>query len=377
MQCETFGCHGSRDKIGILVAQLGTPDAPSAKALYPYLKQFLWDPRVIERNRFIWWFVLNFIVLTRRPRRSAALYKRIWRNEGSPLLNITMRQVKAVAENLLRLHPGLEVEVGMRYGRPSLEYALDALIDRGCTKILLFPMYPQYSATTTASTYDVVFSKLLKRRFVPTLRVAEPYYEHPLYVQALASTINEALAGMPAKPERLVLTYHGIPEAYVRKGDPYCCMCTETTAALLPLLSFSPGAVIHTYQSRFGKDPWLEPYTDVTVHALARSGVKRIALACPGFLADCLETLDEMGNELRRSFRVHGGESLELIPCLNDHPSWIYGMTEIVRAEINSWLASATRRVLAGREVSCPIEEAKRSQSHAGLAAAPRASNAE
>ena len=223
-KCE-FGCRGSKDRVGVLVAQLGTPDAPTPKALRPYLRQFLSDPRVIEINKVLKWVLLNFIILVTRPRRSARLYKRIWGSDGSPLLTITKRQADGLRERLTSKGHRVEVEFGMRYGSPSLESALDTLIEKGCSKILLFPMYPQYSAATTASTYDVVFPHLLKRRCVPTLRVAEPYFAHPRYVEALAKTMHEHLEKLTWEPEKVVLSYHGIPLKYVTKGDLYCCQC--------------------------------------------------------------------------------------------------------------------------------------------------------
>lgn len=353
-----FGCRGDRDRIGILIAQLGTPEAPTAQALRPYLKEFLGDPRVIEVNRAKWWFILNAIILNTRPKRSARLYKRIWTEAGSPLLTITREQTEGVRTQFRTLNPEVEVAFGMRYGKPSLAGAIDELIEKGCSRLLLFPMYPQYSAATTGSTYDAVFEHLLKRRWVPTLRVAEPYYKDRRYIEALARTINEGIAQLDFVPEKLVLSYHGIPEKYVSKGDPYCCMCTETTAALLPLLKLDRKDVIHTYQSRFGKDPWLVPYTDRTIEDLGKSGIKRVAVACPGFTADCLETLDEIGNEALESFHEHGGEKLQLIPSLNAHPAWIDAMSAIIRTEIDSWIDRSTQVPAACW--SCPVAQAKK-----------------
>lgn len=354
-----FGCTARHDRVGVLLAQLGTPDAPEPRSLRRYLKQFLWDPRVIEKNRAVWWAVLNGIVLRTRPKRSAALYKRIWTEQGSPLLLHTERQTMLLSRDLGAADPTIRVVFGMRYGSPSIERAIDTLIEDGCSRILLVPMYPQYSATTTASTYDAVFKHLLARRDVPTLRVAAPYYRHPAYVSAQATIINEAYKSFKVRPEKLVLSYHGIPEAYIERGDPYCCHCSETTAALLPLLTLAADDVIHTYQSRFGKDPWLVPYTDETIEGLARSGVKRIAVACPGFTADCLETLDELGNEGRHAFAELGGEDFQLIPCLNDHPAWIRALSTIVREELGGWLGgqSAGSRV---ESCGCPVACAKR-----------------
>ncbi|MCB0339815.1 MAG: ferrochelatase [Bdellovibrionales bacterium] len=330
-----FGCRNSVDRVGVLIAQLGTPNAPTAKALKPYLREFLSDRRVIEKNRFLWWMILNFIVLNVRPKRSARLYSRIWTNEGSPLLSITQKQTAALAEKL-----GSEVKVvfGMRYGEPSLESGIEELIESGCRRILLFPMYPQYSATTTAATYDAVFPVLLKQRWVPTLRVAEPYYRHPAYLDAVVRTINSGLDELDFKPDRLLFSFHGIPQEYIQKGDPYCCMCMETSTAIRNRLNIDSSLVVHTFQSRFGRDPWLTPYTDVTVEELAKSGVKKIAIACPGFTADCLETLDEIGNEARILFEENGGERLQLIPSLNDQKPWIEAMTVIVKEELGSWI---------------------------------------
>ena len=353
---ECFGCKSTQDKIGILVANLGTPDAPTAKALRPYLKQFLSDRRVIEVNRVVWWFILRFVVLTLRPAKSAALYKRIWTDKGSPLLVITKKQTRELAKLVKSMPADIEVAFGMRYGKPSLESAIDHLIEQGASKILLLPMYPHYSATTTGSTYDAVFKHLLKRRLVPTLKVVEPYYRHPLYIDSLVKTIEESCAEIPNKPEKLVLSYHGIPQTYVKKGDPYCCMCTETTRALLPSLkAFKGKDVIHTYQSQFGRDPWLQPYTDVVIKQLAMDGVKRIAIACPGFTADCLETLDEMGNEGKELFLEHGGEEFTLIPCLNAHPVWMSALKSIVSEEIDPWLKTVSCSEQFTNPVICPL----------------------
>ena len=337
--------------MGVLIAQLGTPDAPTPEALRPYLKQFLWDPRIIEGNRLVWWFILNFIVLTTRPKRSARLYKRIWKPEGSPLMIFTKNQA---AELQKRLKEIAHVAFGMRYGKPSLESAIDQLMDAGCTRILVFPMYPQYSATTTGSTYDAIFAHLQKKRFVPTIRIAEPYYKNSHYINALAATIHESWDNLGWKPDRLVLSYHGIPEKYVKRGDPYCCQCTETTEALLKVLKIPANQVIHTFQSRFGRDPWLRPYTDKVLESLPGEGIKNIAVAAPGFTADCLETLDELGNEGQEQFKHKGGEKYHLIPCLNDHPAWISAMTSIIRDELAGW-SSGENKMNLDCKISCPL----------------------
>lgn len=353
MERPNFGCKNQPDKIGVLIAQLGTPDAPTTPALRRYLRQFLSDRRVIEVPRLLWWFILNCIVLVFRPKKSAAAYSRVWTSEGSPLLTTTRQQAVGLKQGLIAAGVNAEVEVGMRYGNPSLESAIDALCAKGCQRILLFPMYPQYAAATSASTYDAVFAHLLKRRWVPTLRVVEPYFLSEPYLKALAETINESYKTLPQRPEKLILSYHGVPEAYVQKGDPYCCMCVETSQALIPRLPIKKEDIIHTFQSRFGKDPWLTPYTDETIKKLGESGIKRIAVAAPGFIADCLETVDELGNENKHLFQEHGGEDLYLIPCLNAQPAWINAMTEIALAELGSWLTMSAARAHPACRV-CP-----------------------
>jgi ferrochelatase len=353
MNQNKFGCDGTPDRVGVLIAQLGTPDAPDRPSLRRYLKQFLSDPRVIEANRFVWYFILNGIILQKRPQRSAALYQRIWTDEGSPLMCITESQTSKVSERLHKIAPEVQVVFGMRYGRPSLESAIDQLVDGGCGRILLFPMYPQYSGPTTASTYDAVFKHMLKRRWIPTLRVAEPYYLSPHYVRAQADVINNSLAKLDQKPERLMLNFHGVPRSFIEKGDPYCCMCTETYRALVPLINMPADRILQCYQSRFGKEPWLEPYADETVVRLAKEGVKHMAIACPGFTADCLETLDELGNEARHLFIENGGERFDLFPSLNDQAPWIDGMTSIIQEELGNWIDSGREGRYAGK-VCCP-----------------------
>ncbi len=347
-----YGCRKNLSGVGVLLAQLGTPKAPTKEALRPYLKQFLSDKRVIESNPALWWVILHGIVLRTRPKRSAKLYSRIWTEKGSPLLVTTNAQAEKCRDKLNGAGLKYEVVVGMRYGQPSLETAIDELIDNGCSRILLFPMYPQYCAATTASTYDVVFNHLLKRRVVPTLKVVDAYYNRKSYINSLVARMNEFYSQASPRPERLVLSYHGIPLKYIEKGDPYCCQCTETTQLFLKATGMREGEVIHTYQSRFGRDPWLTPYTDETIDALAKEGVKHIALMCPGFTADCLETLDELGNEAREAFIKLGGESLKLIPCVNDHPVWIDAMTKIIIEETTSW---RSEDILSGCFAPCPL----------------------
>ena len=354
--CEaaTVGCRQFPQRVGILVAQLGTPDAPTPRALRRYLRQFLSDPRVIEVPRLLWWFILHCIILVTRPRRSAALYRRMWQPEGSPLLRISQRQTEALKQQLASRGFDVSVKLGMRYGSPSIESALDSLIDEGCSRIAILPMYPQYAAATTASTYDAVFPHLLKRRYVPTVHVIEPYFRNAHYLSSLATSINQFIADIPdsQRPEKLLLSYHGIPQAYVQKGDPYCCMCSETSKRLIPLLNFPAEDVIHCFQSRFGKAPWLQPYTDETLIKLGKEGIKRIAICAPGFTADCLETLDELGNEGKHQFTEHGGEIYHFIPCLNDSPHWIENLASIVHSELSAWHSEES--ALQDLQISCP-----------------------
>jgi ferrochelatase len=325
----------NRSRPGILLAQLGTPDAPTEAALRRYLRQFLSDPRVIEANRLAWWLVRNFIVLRKRPAESAKLYRRIWTERGSPLLLTTLEQARALEE---ALGGGAAVEAGMRYGNPAIAAALDRLGERGCDRLLLFPLYPQYAAPTTASTCDAVFAHLRRQRLVPALRVVPPYGAHAAYIGALAEVTREALAGLPWTPDRLVFSFHGIPARYAANGDPYPRQVEETASLLARALGLEAGAWLLSYQSRFGKEPWLQPYTDETFRDLARSGARRIAVACPGFTADCLETLDEIGELGKEQFRAAGGEDLRLLPCLNAHPAWVRGLEAIAREELKGWL---------------------------------------
>ncbi len=342
-------CRRNKGKVGVLLAQLGTPDAPTASALRRYLAEFLWDRRVIEVPRVLWWCILHGIILRTRPKKSAALYARIWTDTGSPLLKTTASCRDKLERTLRADNPDIEVCFGMRYGRPSLQSALDQLIDKGCDRILLFPMYPQYAAATTASTYDAVFSHLLTKRSVPTLRVVAPYFNDPAYLQPLSECISAVLQERP-DVEKVIISYHGVPEEYVEKGDPYCCMCTETTEELRASIKLPPDKIVQTFQSRFGSKPWLRPYTDITLSQMAKEGIGTIAVACPGFTADCLETIDEIGHEGRKLFIESGGKDLVLVPCLNDRDSWIAGMARIVRRELSGWLEDREKP----RELTCP-----------------------
>jgi ferrochelatase len=325
-------------RIGVLLAQLGTPDAPTPAALRRYLAQFLSDSRVVERNRLLWWFILRLFVLPRRPRHSAALYRRIWSPAGSPLLVISRSQALALEAELNRNDPErFKVALGMRYGSPSIASALRELRAWGANRLLLFPMYPQYAAATTGSTYDEVFRHLSTLRFVPALRVVPPYYAHRAYIDALAQSVREATTRLPRPPDKIVISFHGIPQRFVDSGDPYASHCEATARSLAARARWENGTCVMSYQSRAGRELWLTPYTDETLVDLARTGVRHVTVICPGFVADCLETIDEIGHVGLEQFRAAGGETLQLVEGLNDRPCWIAAMTEIALEQLQGW----------------------------------------
>jgi ferrochelatase len=325
-------------RIGILLGQLGTPEAPTTPAVRRYLKQFLSDRRVVDLNPVVWWLVLNGVILRTRPKASAELYRKVWTPEGSPLLVISNHQAAGL-ENGLNVLGGAEVkvEVAMRYGNPSTGSAITKLIEWGADRLLLFPMYPQYAAATTGSTCDEVFAELKKLRDIPALRIVPPYYDHPGYIGALASMAREKLASLSAVPDKVLVSFHGIPQRYAKLGDPYPRHCEATASALIRSMGWSEDVALMTYQSRFGREPWLQPYTDHTLMGLGEKGVRTVMALCPGFTADCLETVDEIGNLGEEQFRAGGGKDLHLVPCLNDDPRWIDAMVEIAGNELKGW----------------------------------------
>jgi protoporphyrin/coproporphyrin ferrochelatase len=320
---------------GVLVIQLGTPDAPTVPALRRYLRQFLGDPRVIEAPRLQWWLVLNGFILPFRPRQSAAKYQRIWDPvTGSPLLHWTKRQTALLQQQL----PDVRVAFGMQVGNPPLASTVHELIERGVDRLIVLPMYPQYSATTTASATDVLFQALMRERRVPALRIVPPYYQHPAYLDAMAAVIRDDLARLSWQPEHYVLSFHGIPIRYAKSGDPYATHVKRTTAGLIQRLGWPRDKWTQTFQSLFGREEWLKPYTEPALIRLAKQGIRRVFVATPGFTSDCLETIDEIGREAREAFEHAGGEQLRRCPCLNDHPAWIETMTTLVREEGRGWL---------------------------------------
>jgi protoporphyrin/coproporphyrin ferrochelatase len=320
---------------GILLIQLGTPDAPTYRGLFPYLRQFLSDRRVIEVPRAIWLPLLYLRILPFRSGASAAKYRRIWdAKTGSPLLHYTKRQT----ELLQAQFPDHPVRFGMMVGNPPLKKTLSEMIEKGVDKIIALPMFPQYSATSYAAATDVLFSALMKERRVPAVRVVPPYYNQPGYLDAVEAGIRDDLAQLAWEPEHFVISFHGIPQSYAQKGDPYATHVVRTAQALVKRMGWKRTQWTQTYQSRFGDSPWLRPYTDDVLTDLAKRGVKRVYVALPGFTVDCLETLDEIGNESREVFEKAGGEHLKNGTCLNDHPKWIEGMARIVRDEGQGWM---------------------------------------
>jgi protoporphyrin/coproporphyrin ferrochelatase len=327
-------------RIGVLLVNLGTPDSTGYWAMRRYLKEFLSDRRVIEESRLKWSLVLNLIILSVRPGRKGRDYDKIWNRERdeSPLKTITRAQSDKLDEMLDKVDRRIRVDWAMRYGNPSIRSRLEALAAQDCQRILIVPLYPQYAAATTATVCDEVFRALSSMRFQPTLRVAAPYFAEPAYIDALAASLNAELAKLTFKPEVIIASYHGMPEAYVAKGDPYSKQCAETTALLRKKLKLNDERLIMTFQSRFGTAEWIKPYTDATVRSLGERGVKSIAIITPGFSADCLETLEEIAMENAEIFRHAGGEKFAAIPCLNDSPSGMAVIRDVVTRELKGWI---------------------------------------
>lgn len=333
--------HGDAAKIGVLVTNLGTPDAPTKEALKPYLKQFLSDLRVVEPPpaRWLWKLILNGIILNTRPAKSAEAYQTVWNSEGpgAPLLNISQRQLNAISEKVSeQFAQPVVFELGMRYGNPSIASALQSLQKQGAEKILILPLYPQYAGATTASTLDAVFDELKTWRWVPEIRTINSYHRDPGYIKALANSIRDYQA-KHGKPQRLIMSYHGIPKRYWDNGDPYPCHCFVTSRLVAEELDLKEDEYSVTFQSRFGKEPWVEPYTDETMKALPKQGIKDIQVICPGFSADCLETIEEIGEENREYFLESGGEKFGYIPCLNDRTDHTQALANLVLNHLKGW----------------------------------------
>ena len=329
--------HGTVPGNAIVLVNLGTPDEPSRKAVRRYLKQFLSDPRVVEIPSKVWWFILNFFILPFRSGKSAAKYRTIWTREGSPLKVHTARQAALLGKQLAeREHENVKVVMAMRYGSPSLPEVLDQLKAEHVERIVVLPAYPQYSGTTTASVWDAVYAYFGKIRNVPELRLVKHYHDHEGYIEALRERV-ESYWETHGRGQKLVMSFHGIPKRTLMLGDPYFCECHKTARLLAVALGMGADEYIVTFQSRFGKAEWLQPYTAPTVQELARQGLERIDVICPGFTSDCLETLEEINMEVRHDFEAAGGKEFHYIPCLNDSPAWITGLAEIAEQHLIGW----------------------------------------
>ena len=330
--------HG---RTGVLLANLGTPDHHTYWPMRRYLSEFLSDRRVIDYSPWVWQPLLQLVILTKRPFTSGAAYKSIWNAASgeSPLATITKAQTAAIAERLNQTF-GEQVTVDhcMRYGNPSTQSGVTRLIEAGCTRILFFPLYPQYAAPTTATANDQFFRALMRTRWQPAVRTVPAYFETPSYIEALAGSVKRAYGGLDRRPDVLLASYHGVPRRYLLAGDPYHCQCQKTTRLLRERLGWAEGAIVTTFQSRFGPEEWLKPYTVEEVARLARAGTRNIAVIAPAFSADCIETLEEINEEIKESFEDAGGEEFTYIPCLNDDDAHMDALAEIVRENLAGWM---------------------------------------
>jgi ferrochelatase len=305
-----------------------------------YLKEFLSDRRVIETPRAIWWPLLNLIILQTRPQKKGKDYATIWNREKdeSFLKTITRNQAEKLAEHMKTISENIVVDWGMRYGNPAIEPAVRRLLDQGCDRILAVSLYPQYAAATTATANDHLFRALMKMRWQPTVRIAPPYHDEPAYIDAIAGQIRDHLASLDYEPEVILCSFHGVPQKYLEQGDPYYCHCHKTWRLLREKLGMGPEKLMMSFQSRFGPDEWIKPYTDATVEELAKKGVKSLAIIAPGFSADCLETLEELDGENRHIFEEHGGEKFTYIPCLNESEAGMAVIKAVVDRELKGWI---------------------------------------
>ncbi len=326
-------------KVGVLLVNLGTPDGTDYWSMRRYLAEFLSDRRVIEWSRLYWYPILYGIVLNKRPQKVGKAYEEIWNKDlnESYLRTYTRNQGELMAERLKDL-PDVVVDWSMRYGKPSIAERIDALKEKGCEKIVLFPLYPQYAASTTATVNDKAFEHLMKLRWQPAVRTVPPYHDDPAYIEALANSVRQTYATLDWEPEMLIASFHGIPQSYFKAGDPYYCHCQKTARLLKEALGLTDKNFMITFQSRFGPEEWLQPYTDKTVEKLAEEGVKRIAVMNPGFVSDCLETLEEIAGEASEIFHHHGGEKFVHIPCLNDSEGGMTVLEKVVRRELQGWV---------------------------------------
>lgn len=335
-KAEPEYAHGSRLRTAVLLVNLGTPDAPTAKALRVYLKEFLSDPRVVEIPRLVWWPILNGIILNVRPQKSAVKYASIWMDEGSPLRVHTVRQTALVAEELSRRGMDVIVDYAMRYGNPGIPATLESLRSQGLRRLLVLPMYPQYSASTTATAFDVLFREFALMRNQPDLRLIRSFHDFPPYVNAIASHIQHYWE-QHGRGQMLLFSFHGVPKRSLLKGDPYHCECLKTGRMIAERLGLAPDQWQVSFQSRFGKAEWLKPYTSEVIHGLPDRGIRSLDIVCPGFPADCLETLEEIAMEGRQEFLEAGGERYRYIPCLNDDPEGIRALCDLIASHLAGW----------------------------------------
>ncbi|MCQ1850498.1 ferrochelatase [Neorhizobium galegae] len=326
-------------KVGVLLVNLGTPDGTDYWSMRRYLAEFLSDKRVIEWSRLYWYPILYGIVLNKRPQKVGKAYEAIWNKDlnESYLRTYTRSQGELMAERLKDL-PNVVVDWAMRYGKPSIAERIDALKEKGCEKIVLFPLYPQYAASTTATVNDKAFEHLMKLRWQPALRTVPPYHDEPAYIEALADSVRAKYAALDWEPEMLIASFHGIPQSYFKAGDPYYCHCQKTARLLKEALGLTEKNFMITFQSRFGPEEWLQPYTDKMVEKLAQAGIRRIAVMNPGFVSDCLETLEEIAEEAGEIFLHNGGEKFAHVPCLNDSPGGMTVLEKVVRRELQGWV---------------------------------------
>jgi ferrochelatase len=328
-------------RVGILLANLGTPDGYDYWSMRRYLSEFLSDKRVVDYSAWLWQPLLQLVILSKRPFSSGANYKSIWNHElnESPLLTITKAQTAKVRGQMqARFGDQVMVDFCMRYGNPSTRAKVREMTEAGCTRILFFPLYPHYAGATSATANDQFFRALMEEKWQPVARVVPPYFEDPAYIEALAQSVERAYAAAERRPEMLVCSYHGVPERYLREGDPYHCQCQKTTRLLRERLGWEKTAIVTTFQSRFGPEEWLKPYTVEEVARLAEAGVKRIAVCAPAFSADCIETLEEINGEIREAFEHAGGEEFTYIPCLNDDEAHVEALCGVIAGNLRGWV---------------------------------------
>lgn len=358
---EPSHAHGKIAKTAVVLINLGTPDAPTATAVRRYLKEFLWDHRVVEIPRAIWWLILNLIILPFRSGKSAEKYASIWSKDGSPLKIHTEKQALLLQGYLGERGHDVRVSYAMRYGSNNIPEVLSKLKVEGYERLLILPAYPQYSSTTTASNFDAVFRHYQQVRNVPELRFIRNYHDHQAYIQALKHSILNYWQSN-GRPEKLVMSFHGLPKAFLLRGDPYHCECYKTARLLAEQLGLSKDHYVVSFQSRLGRAEWLQPYTAPTVQELAKQGIKRIDVVCPGFIADCLETLEEIAMEVKDDFLNAGGKEFHYIPCLNESPEWLRGLAEITEQHLIGWptMMTASLREQQKQQALLSRSEAKR-----------------